>query len=127
MPMTRGGGCRSIGTARIRRSSVSPLTGMASRPRQAGSGLTAGMQGDAALRLGEPDGAPNPRQGHRRQAFGEDPARAFGSGAAKATDLKIEMTDPSLPGEIPEMANIAAVNAARRRRHKGQDAVPARA
>jgi hypothetical protein len=29
------------------------------------------------------------------------------------TDLKIEMTDPALPGKIFEMANIAAMEAAR--------------
>ena len=50
---------------------------------------------------------------HLRQAFGEDPAWAPGSGAAKATDLKIEMADPTLPGKISEMANISAVNPAR--------------
>jgi hypothetical protein len=71
------------------------------------------MKGDAALRLGEADGPPNPRQDHLRQAFNEDPARALRSGAAKATDLKIEMTYPTLPGKISEMANIAAMDAAR--------------
>ena len=81
--------------------------------RQAGAGLTAGMQSDAALRLGKADGPPNPRQGHLRQAFGEDPARAPGSGAAKATDLKIEMADATLPGKISEMANISAMYPAR--------------
>ena len=81
--------------------------------RQAGAGLAAGMKSNAALRLGEADGPPNPRQDHLRQAFSEDPARALGSGAAKATDLKIEMADPTLPGKISEMANIAAMDAAR--------------
>ena len=81
--------------------------------RQAGAGFAAGMKSDAALRLGEADGPPNPRQGHLRQAFNEDPARALGSGAAKATDLEIEMTDPPLPGKISELANIAAMDAAR--------------
>jgi hypothetical protein len=81
--------------------------------RQAGAGFTAGMKSDAALRLGKADGPPNPRQDHLRQAFSEDPARALGNGAAKATDLKIEMTDPALPGKISEMANIAAMDAAR--------------
>jgi len=77
--------------------------------RQAGAGLTAGMQSDAALRLSEANGPSNSWQGHLRQAFGEDPAWALGSGAAKATDLKIEMADPTLPGKIPEMANISAM------------------
>jgi hypothetical protein len=81
--------------------------------RQAGAGFAAGMKSDAALRLGEADGPPNPRQGHLRQAFNEDPARALGSGAAKATDLKIEMTDATLPRKISEMANISAMDAAR--------------
>jgi hypothetical protein len=81
--------------------------------RQAGAGFAAGMKSDAALRLGEADSPPNPRQGHLRQAFNEDPARAPGSGAAKATDLRIEMTDPTLPGKISEMANISAMDAAR--------------
>jgi hypothetical protein len=71
------------------------------------------MKSDAALRLGKSDGPPNPRQGNLRQALGEDPARAPGSGAAKATDLKIRMTDPALPGKISEMANISAMDAAR--------------
>lgn len=77
--------------------------------RQAGAGLTADMQSDAALRLSEADGPPDPRQRHLWQSFGEDPARALGSGAAKATDLKIEMADATLPGKISEMANIAAM------------------
>jgi hypothetical protein len=81
--------------------------------RQAGAGLTAGMQGNAALRLGKADGPPNPRQDHLRQAFGEDPARALGSGAAKATDLKIEMADPTLPGKISEMPDVSAMYPAR--------------
>jgi hypothetical protein len=81
--------------------------------RQAGAGLTAGMQSDAALRLSEANGPPDPRQGHLRQAFGEDAARALGTGAAKATDLKIEMADPPLPGKIPRMANISSVSPAR--------------
>jgi hypothetical protein len=80
--------------------------------RQAGAGLTAGMQSDAALRLCQANGPPDPRQGHLRQAFGEYPARALGSGAAKATDLKIEMADPTLPGKISEMANISAMHPA---------------
>jgi hypothetical protein len=80
---------------------------------QAGAGLTAGMQSNAALCLCEADSPSNPRHGHLRQAFGEDPARAPGSGAAKATDLEIEMADPTLPGKIPEMANISAVYPAR--------------
>jgi hypothetical protein len=70
-------------------------------------------RGKITLRLGEADGPPNPRQGHLRQVFSEDPARAPGGGAAKATDLKIEMTDPTLPRKISEMANIAAMDAAR--------------
>jgi hypothetical protein len=77
--------------------------------RQAGAGFATGMKSDAALGLGKSDGPPNPRRGHLRQALGEDPARAPGSGAAKATDLKIEMTDPALPGKISEMANISAM------------------
>jgi hypothetical protein len=81
--------------------------------RQAGAGFAAGMQSDAALRLGEAGGPSNPRQGHLRQLFSKDPARAPGSGAAKATDLKIEMADPALPGKISEMADIAAMDAAR--------------
>ena len=71
------------------------------------------MESDAALRLGEADGPPNPRQGHLRQALGEDAARAPGGGAAKATDLKLKVTDPALPGEIPKAANVAAVDATR--------------
>ena len=47
------------------------------------------------------------------RSFGEDPARALGNGAAKATDLKIEMADPTLPGKISEMANISAMHPAR--------------
>ena len=81
--------------------------------RQARASLTAGMQSEAALRLSEANGPPDPRQGHLRQAFGEDPARAFGSRAAKATDLKIEMADPALPGKISEMSNISVMDAAR--------------
>ena len=80
--------------------------------RQAGAGFTAGMQSYAALRFGEADGPPNPRQGHFRQLFSKDPARAPGSGAAKAADLKIEMADPTLPGKISEMANISAMHPA---------------
>ena len=80
--------------------------------RQAGAGFAAGMKSDAALRLGKADGPSNPWQGHLRQAFSEDPARAPGSGAAKATDLKIEMADPTLPGKISEMANISAMHPA---------------
>ena len=76
--------------------------------RQAGARLPSRMQGDAALRLGEADGPPNPRQGHLRQALGEDPARAPGGRAAKATDSEIEPTDPPLPGEIPKMPDVAA-------------------
>jgi hypothetical protein len=71
------------------------------------------MQSDAALRFGEADGSPNPRQGHFRQLFSEDPARAPGSGAAKAADLKIEMADPTLPGKISKMPDVSAVDAAR--------------
>jgi hypothetical protein len=71
------------------------------------------QQGVAADRHGKPNGPPDPRQGHLRQAFGEDAARALGTGAAKATDLKIEMADPPLPGKIPRMANISAVSPAR--------------
>jgi hypothetical protein len=67
------------------------------------------MQSDAALRFGETNGPSDPWQGHLRQAFGEYPARALGSGAAKATDLKIEMADATLPGKISEMANISAM------------------
>ena len=81
--------------------------------RQAGAGFTAGMQSDAALRFGEADGPPNPRQGHFRQLFSKDPARAPASGAAKAADLKIEMPDPTLPGKIPKMPDISAVDPAR--------------
>jgi hypothetical protein len=83
------------------------------------------MQSDAALRLSEANGPSNSWQGHLRQAFGEDPARALGIGAAKATDLKIEMADPPLPGKIPKMADISAVNPARAA--PAQDAVAARA
>ncbi|MGF7213697.1 hypothetical protein GGE65_008346, partial [Skermanella aerolata] len=57
-------------------------------------------------------GPSDPRQGHLRQAFGEDPARALGSAAAKATDLKIKMADATLPGKISEMANISAMYSA---------------
>jgi hypothetical protein len=71
------------------------------------------MQSDAALRLSEANSPPDPRQGHLRQAFGEDPARALGTGAAKATDPKIEMADATLPGKISEMANISAMYPAR--------------
>jgi hypothetical protein len=71
------------------------------------------MQSNAALRLSEANGPSDPRQGHLRQAFSEDPARTLGSGAAKATDLKIEMADATLPRKIPEMANISAVYPAR--------------
>jgi hypothetical protein len=46
--------------------------------RQAGAGLTAGMESDAVLRLGEANGPPNPRQGHLRQALGEDPGGHLG-------------------------------------------------
>jgi hypothetical protein len=81
--------------------------------RQAGAGFAAGRKSYAALRLGEADGPSNPRQGHLRQLFSEDPTRAPGSGAAKATDLKIKMADPALPGKISEMADIAAMDAAR--------------
>ena len=65
------------------------------------------------LRLGETDSAANARQSHSGQAFGKDAARTFTNGAAKATDLEIELTDLSLPGEIPKAANVATVNAAR--------------
>jgi hypothetical protein len=81
--------------------------------RQAGAGFTAGMKSDAALRFGEADGPPNPRQGHLRQAFSEDPTRALGGGAAKSTDLEIKLADPPLPGEIPKAANVAAVDMTR--------------
>ena len=80
---------------------------------QAGAGFTAGMQSYAALRVAEADGPPNPRQGHLRQLFSKDPARAPGSGAAKAADLKIEMADATLPGKISEMPDVSAVDAAR--------------
>ena len=65
------------------------------------------------LRLGETDSAANARQGHSGQAFGKDAARTFTNGAAKATDLEIELADPPVPGEIPKAANRATVNAAR--------------
>jgi hypothetical protein len=65
------------------------------------------------LRLGETDSAANARQSHSRQAFGKDAARAFTNGAAKATDLEIELADPAMPGEISKAANIATMNAAR--------------
>jgi hypothetical protein len=81
--------------------------------RQAGARFTAGMQSYAALRFGEADGPPNPGQGHFRQLFSKDPARAPASGAAKAADLKIEMADPTLPGKIPKMPDVSAVDAAR--------------
>ena len=71
------------------------------------------MQSDAALRFGETDSPPDPRQGHLRQAFSEDPARAPASGAAKTADLKIEMADPTIPGKISEMPDVSAVDAAR--------------
>jgi hypothetical protein len=81
--------------------------------RQAGAGFTAGMQSDAALRCGEADGPPNPRQDHFRQLFSKDPTRAPGSGAAKAADLKIEMADTTLPGKISEMPDVSAMYPAR--------------
>jgi hypothetical protein len=71
------------------------------------------MQSDAALRCGEADGPPNPRQDHFRQLFSKDPTRAPGSGAAKAADLKIEMADTTLPGKISEMPDVSAMYPAR--------------
>ena len=82
--------------------------------RQAGAALATGTEGNAALCLGKASGAPNPRPGHTRQVLGEDAARAFRSSAPEATDLKIKLTNPPLPGEVAKAANVATMNTARR-------------
>jgi hypothetical protein len=112
MPMTRAGGAGSTGTARIRRRSVSPLTGMASRAR---SQFTARAQGQGALDLGEPDGAPFADRRHRGQALGEDPAWAARLRAAETADLQGQRDDAAHQGKVGDRAGIAAVNPSRRR------------
>ena len=77
-----------------------------------GTGLAAGTEGDAALRLGEAGRTPDPWQSDGRQAFGKDAARTLGSGAPEATNLEMELADTALPRKVAEAANIVAVNAA---------------
>lgn len=66
------------------------------------------------MRLREPDGPPNLRQGDGRQAFGEDAARTLDSGAAEPANLEVELADPALPRQVAEAATVTTVNAARR-------------
>ena len=63
---------------------------------QAGASLASCAEGNAALCLGETDGASRPRQGCR-QALGKDAARALGSRAPEAPDLQVELADTALP------------------------------
>lgn len=81
--------------------------------RQAGTSLAAGAEGDAPLRLRQPDGPPNLRQGNGRQTFGEDAARALDSGAAETSNLEVELADPALPRQVAEAATVTTMNAAR--------------
>jgi len=87
--------------------------------RQAGTGLTACAESDAALCLGETGGAPHPRQDHCWQVLGKDAARALGGRAPEAPDLQVELADTALPRQVAEAADVSAVDTARRPPAKG--------
>ncbi len=82
--------------------------------RQAGAQLTPCAQGQGTLDLGKADGAPLPEGCRRRQALGEDPARAAGVRAAEAADLQGQTDDAAHQGKVGDMAGVAAVNPSRR-------------
>jgi hypothetical protein len=83
--------------------------------RQARSQFTARAQGQGALDLGEPDGAPFADRRHRGQALGEDPAWAARLRAAETADLQGQRDDAAHQGKVGDRAGIAAVNPSRRR------------
>jgi hypothetical protein len=112
MPITRGAVVTGTGSARIRRSKVSALTGVASRTAKR-AGLPTDVEDEATLSLSETGGAPHPWSSHRRQLLGEDPARALRSGAAEAPDLQINLANAALPGQVTETADISAMYTAR--------------
>ena len=87
--------------------------------RQAGASLASCAESDTALRLGEAGGTPHPRQGHPRQALGNDAARTLGSRAPEAPDLQLELADTVLSRQVAEVADVAAVDTARRAPAKG--------
>lgn len=80
---------------------------------QPGAGIPARTQGDGALRLGKPAGAPDPRRRNGGQAFGEDAARAIRCRAAEAADLQTQFTDPTLPGQVTQATVVTAMDATR--------------
>jgi hypothetical protein len=76
---------------------------------QPGARFTADEHAEIPLQVAQPGGAPGLRQGDRRQAFGEDPARAGIVPAAKAANPKANGHASPLPGQIGQVTVIGAV------------------
>lgn len=89
----------------------------AERHRQAtgqpGALFAAERQADLLLQVAEPGRPARLGDGHRRQALGEEPARASEVGAAETADPQVQFDRAALPGQIRQPATVGAVPARR--------------
>lgn len=110
MPMTRGVVIGAIGSARIGRSSVSPLTGMASRVDSRTPGAPPAF--DAMVRCTPASRrVPDPRGCHRGQRLGEDAAGTVRRRTPEAANLQVEFANPALPRQVAQMSGVPTVDA----------------
>jgi len=113
-----GVGAAGNGAVRIRRSSVSPLAGMASRDARRAPASPPALKATwhcASARRAVRRTRGRATAGRRS----EDAARALGSRTPEAPDLQVELADTALPRQVAEAAEISAVDTARRAPAKG--------
>jgi hypothetical protein len=81
--------------------------------RQSRSRRTAECEGNMTLDIAQPSGPLSPWATLARQTFGKDPPCAGGITAVEPASSNVNVNMPPLPGQIGELARVAAMNAHR--------------